>query len=264
MILDRQLKYKLAPRRLYGRWTGPRVLLASPAKTGTNLMIRVLELFPQLRPAGLANGPPQERLMHFERISQIRRGQFVITHYSINGLEDVLEERDFRGIFVIRDPRDVAVSLAHYIMREPRHWCHNYFHEVLENHSQRLMATIRGDEKSNLKTIDGHFRSRMAYMNHPRFYTVRFEEMIGSEGGGDDLLQRSTIESIADHLKVKLTNHDLQRIALDAFSTSSPTFRKGKIGSWKEEMEPEHIEAFIDVAGDLLCELGYEETLEWR
>jgi hypothetical protein len=41
------------------------------------------------------------------------------------------------------------------------------------------------------------------------------------------------------------------------------TFRKGQIGSWREEFSAEHERAVKEVAGSLLVELGYEADPEW-
>ena len=180
----------------------------------------------------------------------------------VNSCPKWVEEKKLRGVFIIRDPRDVAVSLCHYIMREPRHWCHTFFREVLSDDSSRLMATICGMDEPHLDSIDKHFRRKFGYLSHPQFCIVRFEELIGSAGGGDDRSQQVTIQKIADHLQLSLTAQELRHITSRAFWRNSPTFRKGQIGAWKQEMQEEHKEAFGKVAGQLLLELGYEEGLE--
>ncbi|MCQ6288444.1 sulfotransferase domain-containing protein [Bacillus cereus] len=43
---------------------------------------------------------------------------------------------------------------------------------------------------------------------------------------------------------------------------TSPTFRKGKIGGWRDEFTDEMKEAF-KAAGNLLISLEYEENLNW-
>ncbi|WP_408006224.1 sulfotransferase domain-containing protein [Pseudalkalibacillus sp. A8] len=45
--------------------------------------------------------------------------------------------------------------------------------------------------------------------------------------------------------------------------SKSITFRKGLIGDWKNEFDLEVTNAFKEVAGSLLIELGYEKDLEW-
>ena len=43
----------------------------------------------------------------------------------------------------------------------------------------------------------------------------------------------------------------------------SRTFRSGKAGGWREHFTPEHKRLFLDVAGDLLVQLGYEKNDNW-
>jgi hypothetical protein len=43
----------------------------------------------------------------------------------------------------------------------------------------------------------------------------------------------------------------------------SKTFRKGQIGSWREEFSAEHERAVREIAGPLLVELGYEANPQW-
>ena len=43
----------------------------------------------------------------------------------------------------------------------------------------------------------------------------------------------------------------------------SPTFRSGKVGGWRAQFTPEHIQLFKEVAGDLLVRLGYEQDDDW-
>ncbi len=43
----------------------------------------------------------------------------------------------------------------------------------------------------------------------------------------------------------------------------SPTFRKGKIGGWRESFTDEHKHLFKEIAGDLLIRLGYEADFDW-
>jgi len=48
-------------------------------------------------------------------------------------------------------------------------------------------------------------------------------------------------------------------IADGVFDVTSPTFRRGLIGSWKEHFTAEHLRAFTEIAGPTLVEWGYEK-----
>ena len=184
-------------------------------------------------------------------------------------IEPILEQQDIRGLFISRDPRDVCVSWFHYVMREARHPWHPFL-QRLPSDNARLMAVIAGVDEHRpgerrwfLPPIDRLYRVRLPYASHPRFCAVTFEELIGSRGGGSDQQQRAAIRRIADHLGLRLTTWDLDWIAGNAFASTSPTFRRGQIGTWRHEMGEAHKETFKEVAGQLLIDLGYELDLNW-
>ena len=264
--------HRLRPRRLMGRFTGPRVLLVSVPKAGTNLMLQLLSLLPQLRDGGMANTAPENRATVLTAIAGIQPGQFFRTHlWWTWELPDVLVANDIKGLFVYRDPRDVCVSYFHYLMRLPQHWCYHYFTEVLTNDDDRLMTVIKGvDEwlpdgsRAYLESVDYVFRSRFEYMNQPRFCSVSFEDLIGQKGGGDDDKQLLAMDRVIEHLGLRwMTRGEKNRIARQIFSPKSGTFRRGQIGSWRTEMSEAHKSTFKEVAGQLLIDLGYEADMNW-
>jgi hypothetical protein len=260
--------YLAASRRLWGRWWGPGVLLISVPKAGTNLLRRVLEMLPLLRPAGtVALLPIEDQLA---RIATLGRGKILSTHlHWMPELEPILEQQDIRGLFISRDPRDICVSWFHYVMREARHRWHPFL-QHLPGDEARLMAVITGvdehpagERRWFLPSIDAVFRSRLPYATHPRFCSVTFEGLIGPRGGGSEHEQKAAIRRIAGHLGLRLTTRDLDWIAGNAFTSTSPTFRRGRIGTWRLEMSDAHKETFKEVAGQLLIDLGYEHDRDW-
>jgi len=262
---------KLRPPQLLGRLSGPKVLLASVPKAGTNLLLRVLGLFPQLRYAGIVVGSPTQKQSQLDKIAQLKRGQFVVTHLDwMPELETMLDDQDIKVVFISRDPRDVCVSYYHHIMRHLDHWCHLYFQQHLPDDFSRLMAVITGlneklpdSKRLTLRSIDAHYRHRWGYMTHPRVVSVTFEDLVGIRGGGSDSRQEATIHRIAEHLGVRLSEKELAYIGKGAFSDASATFRKGRIAGWQKAMSIEHKNMFRRIAGQLLIDLGYEINIDW-
>jgi len=68
------------PRRFVGRFLGPRALVTSVPKSGTNLLVHTLTLFPQLSFDGTTVRLSEKEKYH--RISKIRRGCVVSSHKS--------------------------------------------------------------------------------------------------------------------------------------------------------------------------------------
>lgn len=162
----------------------------------------------------------------------------------------------FKGLLMMRDPRDQLVSMTYWIVLRPE--AHpeeaarykadpSYFNEV-------LMERIKG--------IKDYYQPFLPWLSHPRFYTVRFENLVGARGGGKQSLQFKELYNIAKHLNVSRRVDKLKRCSKSLFGGTA-TFRKGQIGSWKRHFKPEHKEKFKEIAGQLLIDLGYEANLDW-
>ena len=63
-------------------------------------------------------------------------------------------------------------------------------------------------------------------------------------------------------MNLQISDRNLIKIANDLFG-GTWSFRKGSIGSWKQYFTQEHKQAFKEVAGQLLIDLGYEKDLNW-
>ena len=94
----------------------PRALVVSLPKAGTHLVERAICLHPRLYRRFLPTLNPEnvgeEGLAGVVRAQ--RPGQVVVAHLPFDPAYPELLE-DVKTLFVIRDPRDMAVSLAHYI-----------------------------------------------------------------------------------------------------------------------------------------------------
>ena len=260
----------LTKRELNAYNNGAKVLINSLPKSGTFLLRRTLSLLPTFAPRwsyhGLVAGIPN---LH-QKIQTIRRGQYVSGHLHWSSeLIELLVTSNIRTLFIIRDLRDVAVSLADYLTnKNTDHRLHPYF-KSLKSDDERLMAAIVGVEGKLLK--DGKKtkslgESAMAFapwLDEPNCLAVRFEDMIGSCGGGSDEKQLENVRAIANYLGVNLSQEQTIQVAKDIFYKSSTTFRKGQIGDWQNHFTEEHKRAFKEVAGEALINLGYENGHDW-
>jgi len=101
-----------------------------------------------------------------------------------------------------------------------------------------------------------------SWKNSKQTCTVHFEDLVGSKGSGDDVKQEKSIRKIGLYLGILLDEERMENIKRKTFGESH-TFRRGQIGSWKEEFALSHREAFKALAGDLLIQMGYEEDSDW-
>lgn len=270
----------------------PRVLLNGPPKSGTHLLSDCLSLMPKMmfsgrhfaltdffvdskmhsraRLDGLGPYPALQELRLARFLRQCPQGMFVTAHARFHPvLKALINDLQFKQVLLLRDPRDVVVSHAFYVQREPLHFHNRYFTDTLKSDDERIMATIRGfgPDASNggapLLPIGESFAGFIPWLNEPSTLAIRFEDLIGSQGGGDGERQLAAIEAIGDFVGRPVDRGQAGHVAQKMYGKGSLTFRKGQAGDWRNHFTEAHRHAFKEVAGDMLIKLGYERDMEW-
>lgn len=253
---------------------GVKVFANCIPKSGTHLLKSVLGQVPGLVPSWFYHINDLEKSNNQERLLSVKRGQAIFGHMGWNGnLSERLDAIQCRKILMIRDIRDVDVSGSFYLAKNaPGNPLYHYFCNVLKTDHDRLLAYINGVDKMHYSLhvkpethqVDPYNRY-LPWLDDPNCLVVRFEELVGSKGGGSDNLQFITIRKIVNHvLPDKLVSDaEINRICLTAFNSKSRTFRSGRIGGWRRHFTDEHVEAFKRTRGDILVRLGYEDSNNW-
>jgi hypothetical protein len=267
----------------------PKVLLNGPGKSGTHLLGDCLSLMPKMMFSGRhfalpeffygpvepsdpwfrppVSSPPLDVGRLKKYLGRCPQGMFVTAHARFHpGFSDLVKELQFKHILLLRDPRDVAVSHAFYMLRDALHQHHGYYTKTLKNDEERLMASICGFEQNAENYLPPIGKSISAYLpwtDDPSTLVVRFEDLIGPRGGGDVEKQLDEIERIGEFVERSLSRDQASRIARRMYGKHSLTFRKGRAGDWRDHFMETHKRAFKDTAGELLIELGYERDMDW-
>lgn len=160
-----------------------------------------------------------------------------------------LQKNNYLGFFIYRDPRDKIVSNAHWIMNHPS------FSKSEKTSIPQIITKLIPLTKAEYNQYSGWFKV-------PFFYSFKFEDLIGPRGGGTSIKQRSTIINICKHLKINPDKKTVDNCVKKLFG-KAPTFREGKIGSWKNHFTKEQTLLAKQELGQLLIELGYEKDLNW-
>lgn len=268
----------------------PKVYVNSFPKGGTNLAIKLLGLLGLSRHSAITSTlllgkkrlakrivrgawPPSDFVLIgvdiptplraswlSRRLSQVPAGGVIGGHVGYSDhFFHLLEAQGFRCIQVIRDPRDIAVSHAHYVSTLPTHFLYRHYGE-LDGWSNRLAFSITGGAVKGagyLESINSRARSLEGWMKRADVLTVRFEDLVGAQGGGSEKAQRVAIIKICTFLGLEHSSELIDEVC-DSVYGDTRTYRKGQIGSWKEEFSAEHIRLFAKVTGDLLRDWSYE------
>jgi hypothetical protein len=246
----------------------------SVPKSGTHLLVQILEALPNVRnyDSFIATVPPvrfrrrSDRTL-LRRIRWVVRGELVSAHlhYQPN-LAEALKEHGCIVFFIYRDPRDVAVSEAHYLTHMNRwHRAHGYFARRLTSMDERIMASIHGIPSSEVPfdfpSIADRFAEYQGWLSRESVCAVRFEDVVGRG-------RERAVESIVSFF-CQRAGYDgdrprlLARLIESIRPERSRTFRLGMVGGWREVFSDAHCEAMKRVAGDLLIRLGYEADSGW-
>ena len=259
----------------------PRVLALSMPKAGTHLLGKLLSSLPSMMFSGLhlddtilypsGDYHQNSELDHDLLVRTLGRclpGQYMTAHFPAKPeLQKAIHDVKLKPILMLRDPRDVVVSYAHYVSREPRHFHCRYFNEKLVTVENKIMAAIRGlpetSETRGLLPIGQRIQDYLPWLDDPQVTACYFERLVGSGGGGSDEEQRTEVRKISEAVQRPLDDGQLQKISQRVFTQKSRTFRKGQIGDWANSFTEEHRLAFKEVAGEQLIRLGYESDLNW-
>ena len=139
----------------------PALIANSFPKSGTHLLIQILQALPNAIYFGsfIASMPTitlRERSHETQRrlIGRAVPGEVIGAHIFYDPAHAAaLARLNCAHYFVYRDPRDVAVSEAHYLTRMNRwHRMHRYFARRLETDGERISTAILGVTKLTFPT----------------------------------------------------------------------------------------------------------------
>lgn len=207
-----------------------------------------------------------------QKIGRVRSNLFW-THYSYTPQFDAyLDCVNATKFLMIRDPRAMVVSEAFMIQR-------GYEHGQFIELEPLLLDLIDGRKKNYIPWgvevhecypviwemgICAYYKSFLPFMQSKNCVTVRFEDLVGSMGGGSAERQADVIMKVAQHIGKNISKEQARQIGQEMFGGTG-TFREGSIDGWKKHFTPAVKQAFKAVPGanELLIALGYEKDSLW-
>jgi hypothetical protein len=204
----------------------------------------------------------------------MRPGQILLCHLRYDPeLARLIETLRVACLFLIRDPRDVLVSTAHFMPGRAL-----YMWRVLASlpdTKSRIAFLLKGggapqelvDEDPSiaewtLPPFAEYLRGWEGWLDSGA-HVVRFEDLIGLRGGGGPELQRATVRGVYGFLGMPLPEDALTRLCARMYSRISPTFRKGGTGGWRQSFDDETKALFKERAGETVIRFGYESDDRW-
>lgn len=277
-----------------------KVLCVTAPKCGTHLLIKCLAFMGL--PYKYDNNPPYQRWYerdkpknllpppnHFKgfdhpyvdgplplRLLRSYKGKSTVykwTHFAYTPEFDrFLDTQKIKKFLMIRDPRAMLVSFANMVKVG--------FEPGQEVDLELLILDLIDGRKKNYISwgvsrhcnyptvweigICNFYRTYLPFIGSNNCLTVRFEDLVGRQGGGSDTKQFEMINKIAKHLNMSVNNDKILEIIHNLFGGST-TFNSGQIDGWKKYFTPEVKKAFKAVKGanKLLIDMGYEKNENW-
>lgn len=199
-----------------------------------------------------------------EAIAHMDDNHFMFVHVAHRAVDvEIIKKHNPILFFMYRDPRDLAVSTA--LFRQ--HWIfwdgkpRNDFALLLTECITTFVAPWYADA-TKLQGMAGLYDALMPWVTYPGVLAVKFEDIIGAQGGGSASTQRTTIKRVAEHLGISYTDNLIDYV-VDHIFGNGLTFRNGHIGSWKDNFSKQDIALFKESMGQWLIDWGYEQALNW-
>jgi len=257
--------------RLIPAQPGPRVVANSMPKSGTHLVTELLDQLGGMRFSGHAamfietdrHRNTEEGLALLERrMRRLRPSHYMGSHLICDPrVEAIISDADVQLVTILRDPRAIVVSAKNYLYNATWMPHRDWLIDWLGDERSVMELVIRGHgepgDEVYVPDIGTHFHAYAQWKDSPAGLTVRFEDLVGPQGGGSAEVQNRVVGEVLDHLGLRQADEPVESVASRIFSGRSITFHGGQSDAWKAEL-PEDLQAeLLDRCGDDMRALGY-------
>lgn len=252
----------------------PAVFGNAKPKSGSHLLVQVLAAFPHIMPYRYVAAEPvrtitregERRSPEDIRADLARLPRGVIGWGYVEPTESNVSFLCAPGrvnYFLYRDPRDLLVSHIYFATdMHSGHGMHAYY-QSLPDFASRLEVAITGIDQGSLKMVSvrQRYEDVLDWLATPQVLCLRFEDFLQDPTG---TLNRMLDQVANSGSRLPAAGERALQILLRSIQPSkSRTFRSGKAGGWRQHFTPQLKSLFLEVAGDLLIQLGYEENNDW-
>jgi len=186
----------------------------------------------------------------------------VKTHNVLSTIEDVptiSPDVTFGAIYVVRNPLDVAVSFSHHYGLTMEQGAKAICFKPLEIQAKAgHILQVVSDWSTNVRTW---LKAPGLYLN-----VLRYEDLTASPNKAFtsvlDFLklpkERERLKRAIRHSSFKLlAGQERQAGFIERPQNAERFFRRGKVGSWRNELAAEHVDLIVRSHRDMMIEQGY-------
>lgn len=210
-------------------------------------------------------GHPHQIQEHKRRLKTLQKNECGFGHvFHSEEWLTMLNDLRMKRIFLYRDPRDVVVSYVYYVINTLQT---DVFYPYLSRCSSQLdryRAIIEGFQDGAISRpgIKEWYERFMKWAEDDQALVIKFEDLIGKHNVKE-------YERVITYLYPSINDDSIIQLLIKGMKDNvkpkeSLTFRKGKVGSWRDEFNEELKQVMRKHAGQLLIDLNYETSLEWN
>ncbi|XP_051011646.1 sulfotransferase 6B1-like [Acomys russatus] len=193
------------------------IFLVSYPKSGTHWVAEIIENIPN---AGIALTSPIElgNISKFEELKMIPKRRVIPTHLNYSMLPVTAKQKQCKIIYIVRNPKDTAVSLFHYYRDNPNL-------PSMESWASFLELFLRGDVVYG--SWFDHVLSWEEHKNDKNVLFLFYEEM------KKDFVK--SLKKITAFLGINVNDSEISKI------TQNTSFSEMKSNAAKENCDPNHV-----------------------
>ncbi|MFZ6848625.1 sulfotransferase domain-containing protein [Undibacterium sp. RuRC25W] len=244
----------MRPSAISGRSIGPKVLVNSVPKAGTNLLQELVTLLPLMRgkitrTLSLTNGVDQL----LSKLETIKKGECAPGHIFFDpSVEETIKENGIRHILIVRDFRDVVYSNIKYLDSIHTDHPHNKYFSTLATMDEKIEACLSGNVDINMRPLPDLIRHYRPWMDSKEILIIRYENLVSKHVQ----IAETEIQKIVSFLGIT-SSVCLADVRTKMFNVKGLTFNAPGVEKWRTNFNKEQIEKLNRVLGDELEYFGY-------
>lgn len=232
------------------------ILIRTHHKTGTVWMLRVFQ--------GIADAL-NLRLCHLLTGFVPDADLYLASHAPF---PSELTEGSFRGLHLIRDPRDVILSGMHYHRKSAEEWLHIPRSDLGGLTYQENLNSLDDDERLYFEMREAGYwtiRTMLEWdYEDDRFFEARYEDLVEADGPAlfSEILNFLGISGDGAERSLEVFRQNSLSLT-NYVKLGDSHIRSGRPRQWQTSFRRRHGERFLEIMGDCLSRLGYEQDEKW-
>ena len=233
-----------------------KILVGTHHKTGTVWLNNIFRTLCRFHSLTYFNGSQAELPKDYDVFIQDH------TRFDLAALSD-----SYRGIHMVRDPRDVVLSGCFYHQKSQESWLHEPMDEYGGMTYQEKINTYSTPDEQILFEMENSGRVTINEMldwdyQNPNFMELKYEDLIEDT----ELAIFHQIFSFLGFPGSAIPSALAVSFNKSLFSgkaKASVHIRSGKAKQWEKRFTQQHKERFYELFGDGLIKMGYETDNSW-